>query len=194
MGVVVNANLRTAHLMKIPNPLSGTSPLVFWLNRLRDCVLSRTIQSGRGYKAISSPQGTVLDIDFQSGGRAQESQVAMYKLKSIQGDYLTCLTWDGGTAGTEDVYIAKNYKLRNSISSATINGELITYSYGQDHVTRTAVDTNGHEETQTVIPYYLVGDIIIAANVAPSMLAADLSQILWQDLNVDARAWTSSSC
>lgn len=54
----------------------------------------------------------------------------LYKLQSVQGDYLTARTWDGTTLGSIDIYIAKDELHRNSISSATIEGVSHTYTYG----------------------------------------------------------------
>ena len=54
--------------MKLPNPLSGTSPLVGWLNSLRAFAQSCRIKSGVGYRVEQTTDGTVLRIDGFGGG------------------------------------------------------------------------------------------------------------------------------
>ena len=49
--------------MKIPGPLTGTAPLVHWLNRLRDCVISQRVTSVVGGKVVEDSSGTMLCVE-----------------------------------------------------------------------------------------------------------------------------------
>lgn len=54
--------------MNWPSPLTGSNPLVSWLNRLLAAARSCELKPGVGYKLKKTPQGTVLDIEAKSGG------------------------------------------------------------------------------------------------------------------------------
>lgn len=133
---------------------------------------------------IKFPAGTVTN---DGGGVVSISAVApvqMLRLKSIQADYLTCRTWDGTTEGSTDILVAKSYKLRNSIVSAVIDGVTVTYAY-PDTVTRTAT-ISGSNETQVIVPRYLVNDLILGMTVGYTGVTA----VTVIDLNLDGRAWS----
>lgn len=101
----------------------------------------------------------------------------MYRIKSVEDDYLVCRTWNGTSEGGSDVNVAKQYKLRTSISSENIFGTSHTYTYS-NYASVTNVDGSGgsgsgnrvrHDddgsttEDQMVIPIWNLNDIIFAA-------------------------------
>ena len=130
---------------------------------------------------IKFPNGTVTDM---GSGVAGINLTSMMRVKSIQADFITCRTWDGSTEGSTDIYVAKSFKLRNSITSAVIDGVTVTYTY-PDTVTRTATIA-GSDETQVIVPRFLVNDLLLA------MIAGytGVSSVTLIDLNLDGRAWS----
>ena len=54
--------------MKIPGVLSGTSPLVRWLNDIRRALIGLQIRPGRGYRVRESSEGTTLELLGLGGG------------------------------------------------------------------------------------------------------------------------------
>lgn len=133
---------------------------------------------------IKFPAGTVTDDGGGVVTIAAVAPVQMLRLKSIQADYLTCRTWDGTTEGSTDILVAKSYKLRNAIVSAVIDGVTVTYAY-PDTVTRTAT-ISGSNETQVIVPRYLVNDLILGMTVGYT----GVTSVTIIDLNLDGRAWS----
>ncbi len=110
-----------------------------------------------------------------------------FKIKSIQGDYITCNSWDGTTLGTEDVLIAKPYLLRKTpFHNLTRNS--VSYVYSTD-VKRTATKSPD-TETQVIVPEYVVGDIILAlSNIIGGTSITSPQIIIWNEVNESGRAW-----
>lgn len=183
--------------MKLPNPLSGTNPLVGWLNSLRNFAASCRLKSGVDYRVEQTTDGTVLRF---YGGNGGGSTIKMYRLIEEKANHIVCHTWDGTAEGSDSVLIAKPYKLRNSITSALIAGETIDYTYvtsgSTAYHTRDA-DDGTNVETQVVIPYFLPkttspaysGDLIYAADVSHTGVTVDDVELTKIDINADARAW-----
>jgi hypothetical protein len=146
-------------------------------------------------RVIYSDGNVVLQIrktDTPVEGSITAARVQQYRLKSVQGDYLTCRTWDGSTEGGTDVFIAKNYKLRNSITSQVIDGVTVDYTYTTT-VERVAEIATA-EETQVVVPRYLANDLIYAiASNATGVEDAEENPITLIDINADGRAWAKKA-
>ena len=143
-------------------------------------------------KKIVFPNASVTDsgsgtatVSFVSGG------VAQYRIKSVQGDYCTCRTWDGTTEGSTDVYVAKPYKLRNSITSATIDGVSVSYSYTST-VARTAT-ISSTDEDQVIVPRYLSNDLIYAVTSNYTGVSVSGTPLTLIDINADGRAWAKEA-
>jgi hypothetical protein len=131
----------------------------------------------------------LTEPDFQAAGGGGQAQ--MYRLKSVDGDHLNCHTWDGVTEGVENVVIRKSFKLRNSITQATLDGVLTTYTYaaGVDSLNRIrTASAQGSTEAQIVLPRWLVNDEIIAISVP---VAGGVSILI--DRNGDGRAWAKKA-
>lgn len=90
-------------------------------------------------------------------------QTGWYHVKSVQGDYLTCRSWDGTTEGTVDIFIAKPPWLRqtpyNGLTIAYAAGVLdtaaVTLSYAYVSGTQRTVTKAGVAQTQFIVPAYV---------------------------------------
>ena len=65
-----------------------------------------------------------------------------------------------------------------------IDGVTVTYAY-PDTVTRTAT-ISGSNETQVIVPRYLVNDLILGMTVGYT----GVTSVTIIDLNLDGRAWS----
>jgi hypothetical protein len=112
-----------------------------------------------------------------------------FQIESIEGDYLVCNPYDGTTAVATQIKVAKPKLLRRSTTSH--NG--ITYTYTSDSE-REASD-GSDTETQVIVPAYTIGDVIFAVtNIeGDTGVVADEQYVEWQDMNVDARAWSKEA-
>jgi hypothetical protein len=129
---------------------------------------------------------------------ANTSSVAMFRVtgywtsgSNTYSDYVVARTWDGTTLGTTDIKIARPPNLRPSITSETIDGVAITYTWSNGNQRSATDGTN--TETQKVFPRYTTGtapfDIIFAASVAKTGVAAvDAQSTPWQEIS-PARTW-----
>ena len=85
--------------------------------------------------------------------------VKQFKIKSIDGDFLVCNSWDGTNQGTDDINIAKPYLERRTPFDGETRGSF-DYTYSDD-VTRESDDSSTTED-QTITPDYIVGDVVYA--------------------------------
>jgi len=113
--------------------------------------------------------------------------VQCMRVKSVQNNYLTCRTWDGTTEGGTDILVAKPYKVRNP-ASETIDGIAVSYSYVST-TRRTASATGYYSETQVVVPFYLVNDVIFAISTTTDV-QVDSEYLEYLALD-DGRAWAT---
>lgn len=169
--------------MNCPNRLSGTDPASIWLNRLRDYA--------RSLELIRFPNGTVsrgvngTKVETEGEGAGGVLVVPYYVVEHF-GDYLNCRSWDGTTAGSTDITIAKPYELRFSLTGETLDGIAFTYgTYVVASQSRIATFSGG-SETQFITPRYRVGTILFAAKAQTGVDTANLI-----DLNIGARAWAA---
>jgi hypothetical protein len=178
-----------------PNEPTGSGALAEWCRRLLRWCRSLEVQSGIGYKVRRSSSGTVLEIGPSNGGAGGPGR---YRVKSVQGDYLTCHTWDGTTENTlTDLYIAKSPHLRHSLSAQTIGTNAVTYSgyaiSAQYVCTRNAVGTS--TQAEMVLPTWQTGtlsDSEIWADTPPlgtGVTTTAAAVVTLMDTNRDARAW-----
>jgi hypothetical protein len=107
------------------------------------------------------------------------------------------------TVDTVDVVIAKPFKLRHSITSASFDGVTVNYTYsslsGNLDGIRVATPTGGTAENELVIPRWLVSDIVFATiptNGTGVYYTGTLNgvsetnmPVILQDINTDGRAW-----
>ena len=113
-----------------------------------------------------------------------------FRIKSVQGDYLTCRTWNGVVEGGNDVLVAKNYLLRNSIVSR--GGISYTYTSTTERTANDGADT----ENQVVVPSYVVNDEIFAIPFQKGGTGAENPSggyVNYLDINSDGRAWAKKA-
>lgn len=94
--------------------------------------------------------------------RGSPLSIGLFKLKSVEDDYLVCREWDGENEGSDDIYIAKNPEIRCSLEAKEIYGVENTYTYEVDpadpdelNKIRTATDGSTTEEQRVVPPWTL---------------------------------------
>jgi hypothetical protein len=134
----------------------------------------------------------------QLSGKGAATGAAMFQLVSVHGDYVLAAEFDGVTAGTLSIPVAKPWLLRRT----PFDGESrdgITYTYGGSASREGVDDDTSETETQLVVPSYVVGDVLFAirtlrgTGVTWSPVAGVTDPVLWLDLNIDARAWAKDS-
>lgn len=93
---------------------------------------------------------------FEAGGA-----VTLYTVITVDmaGNYLVCRPDGGAGDGSDDINVAIQPELRNTIASQVIDGETWNYSYsGQS---RTATLSGGsYAETEEITPRFLEGDVV----------------------------------
>ena len=152
--------------MNAPDELRDGSRAAGWLNKLLSFVKMTRLVEGVGYRLIQTTRGTALEIQPGKGGGG--STLKHYRVKSIEGDFMTCREYDGTTEGETDVYIARDPELRRS----KFEGQSIAYSSDGDSFTATytyssntkrikTIGTNA--ETQVIVPYYKTDFTVILA-------------------------------
>ena len=123
-----------------------------------------------------------------------------FRIKAVVGDYLNCVEWDGANEGhldgsgvrvTPNVAVARPPLLRRTVTAHNS----VTFVYTDD-TTRTASASGEGDETQVIVPAYVVDDEIIAIKGivrGTGAITAANQRIVWQDLNIDARAWAKQA-
>lgn len=119
-------------------------------------------------EVLITDSGWIIQInpaDLGIGGTPSgggNASVTTLVLKSVQGDYLTCRSWDGRTAGPTDIYVAKRPKLRTSNQGVWIFGVFHQYSYsaGPDQFNPARTNATGAgSEIEYVTPPWLASDV-----------------------------------
>lgn len=133
---------------------------------------------------VSAAELTYLDLGV---GRTwiKPSQPQDFTIVSISGDYVTATN----NATSVSTNIAKPFKLRNSITTQTIDGTAWSYTYTST-VQRTAAAA-GYSEYQRVSERYLVGDIIWADLPSATGVTVSGTPLIWMDTNRDGRQWSA---
>ena len=154
----------------------------------------RTYLVGGPHTAIGNvlASWTGSEIKFvrvQLTGGGAGGEIRLLKLKSIERDLLVCHEWDGADEeGDIDIYVAKPYELRNSITTEVLNGTTYTYDYEEDTVTRTAT-SGGVSVAQEVTMPYIIDGPVWAFKPNHTMVFNEDGELTYQDSNNDARAW-----
>jgi len=102
-----------------------------------------------------------------------------FRFKSDGGDIYNCVAWNGSVEGAA-TQVAKRHKLRTSLATETIDGDVFNYTYSGDGTTR--YTTGAKTQTDVVTPPYLANDIVVAAS-----MTTDIFGVVWQA--IDERAW-----
>ncbi len=183
--------------MQPPDEPRGSDRQSGWLRKLLAFARSCQVVEGIGYRINRSHRGTSLEILPGKGGG---STLKHYRVKSIEGDFMTCREWGGSMTstaadGTTDIYIARDPELRRS----TFEGKSIAYNSDGDSFTATYVyssntkrvkTVSGTAETQVIIPYYKTDlTVILAAESANGTGVTDPDDQEIRLVEVTQRAW-----
>ena len=144
------------------------------------------------------------------GGYMPSASIQTFQIVSDGGDWYNCNTFDGVTAGSSIIKVAKNQDIRCILPTDTpaggawpskvIRGVTYTYTYNAvadattDGVnvieyTRSVAGSDSSAETDYITPCLNVGDIISAFQT--SFTGPDtLVDVTWQALT-DGRAWAA---
>lgn len=148
-------------------------------------ILANRWIGGPDFRSKQTSQGLLVEALNKPGGSGATVAVTHYRVKSVQGDYLTCRSWDPGAdptaavEGTTDVYVAKAPELRQSIGSETIFGIQYDYTYGtgpdSNNMFRTSTVHGGTSdvETQLAIPPWYVNREIDAIDAKTNVIGGD---------------------
>jgi hypothetical protein len=138
-------------------------------------MVNMQITRGDSDKVIISDGNWVIQIAqdltklTQIAGSGGGTTAQQYRLKSVQGDYVTCHTWDGTTEGSTSVFIAKEWWLRTSLTGFTDpngNVHVFTYPGGTTGFGIFRTDTvSGNAQNQVVCPPFTLNELIYALPV-----------------------------
>lgn len=116
---------------QIPRKPDGSSAAAIHQRWLHDANVNEAkLVHVTGQRTENTTAGKVVYTGRR--GRGSSVSVTQFKLRFVEDDYLVCREWDGTTLGTEDVYIAKPYKLRCSLASEEVYGLTHAYTYEPD--------------------------------------------------------------
>jgi len=168
----------------LPPPLQpqtpiGSSLIRELINAVRDVV-------SRGYSA--GPGIHIDDKTITSVGGDNSITIQRVRVWAKFNDYIICRAWDGATAGTVNILVAKPYKLRHILANYDSLATLITVS--ESRVTVTGAPS-ASPETWSVTPAYDAYDdlFIMSGHAGGTGVEVAGEELAWLDLNVDARAW-----
>lgn len=185
--------------MKLPRYTRGRTKPSLWDSDLHNVVLDLVeafanleIRGDTDKNALVLSAGKAILLLKARGLVAGVGSSALYRIKSVERNYLICRTWDGATEGDDDVAIQRNYENTWAIGSQTIRGVLWTYSYDNgDYQHRTATGNNGVVEEQYITPDYLVDMPIYASTATPLFNTTGGQPITLKDDNNGGRAWAT---
>lgn len=104
----------------------------------------------------------------------------MYRIKSVQSDYVTARSWDGAADGSDDVLIAKEPRIRNSVASETIYGvaHTFTYSIGSDSLNKVRHHVSGPEaQDEILVPPWLSNEVVFAIESETGVLDGEGNKV-----------------
>lgn len=163
---------------------------------------------GSGSAVIVVANAAGIDVDDIVTGTNIPAHTSVLM---VSGNSITLSANPSGTLSGNYVFkglfrIAKNAKLRNSVSSETIDSVAYSYAYGASspytYVSRKATWSGGGPEFQVIVPRFIGGDEVwvIEIDVANSLSMVSVADsisstpgfaIPFLDINVDGRAWYS---
>jgi hypothetical protein len=135
---------------------------------------------GVALQSITDTSVRLIQVSLGTGGGGSAGR---YRLKGMADDYLICRSWDGTTEGTKDVYIAKEFKHRNSLTTETEYATPMTYTYTPDgtdpnHLNVLRHKTDGTDtELQHILPIWTLDEEIGAIQQSTGVIADDGSAV-----------------
>ncbi len=163
------------------------------INQLIDYMREISVVNGRDVRVSRTMNGTLLlgSATVQGSG----STLKHYRVKSIEGDFMTCREYDGTTEGATDIYIARDPELRRSRfegQSIAYNsdGDSFTATYTYSSNTKRVKTVSGVAETQVIVPYYKTDfTVILAAESENKSGVTDPDENDIYLVEVTQRAW-----
>jgi len=175
----------------VPPRPDGAGPQGKWFQWAHDCLMNRLRQQDAPNQSSGRTTRGFYTVPGRLGGGSGSGEVQMLRLKSVQDDYLTCRSWDGTTEGGTDIFVAKAYKNRCSLTSESVYGVAHNYTYanGPDSMNRKRDDSAfGYGvETQRIIPPWCLNDVIFAIKVKKSGVQKDGTELTLLDIHL--RPW-----
>jgi hypothetical protein len=173
-----------------PRP-TGSNEEARFMQWVYDEILRNRPQQTPNAKTNSTTRGFFM-VPNVTVAVSAGTNISMARVKQNLADTLVCRLWSitaGETGG--DIIVCKPTKLRHR-PSETIEGVLFNYTYVQHATyptiwTRNVIDPRGGGESQTIVPRYLVDNVIYIAKCKTEIATA--THI---DLNVDGRLWARS--
>ncbi len=136
------------------------------------------------------------------GGLAS-TVVQRFKIQSVVQDALICYWYDGVNVGEQDVYVAKPWALRGSLTEQTIGALAVTFSayVEPEYQEKTASASGESDETWKVTPDYepdqeIIGlDVSLLGGTGVEYTGSDMvtRPVFWLDLNQVGRVWALSA-
>jgi hypothetical protein len=129
--------------------------------------------------------------DLNTAGRAWKPDPTMtMKVVSVQGDYVSCYTYDGAETGTTLIPVAKPYLLRKSLTSRDSKTYSAYTTDGQERTATKAPDT----ESQIVVQKYLANDFIeVAPCYGTGVVDSEGNPVVLVDINNSGRMWAKKT-
>jgi hypothetical protein len=180
----------------VPNKPAGTTAHVQHHRKLHERVFQGDglVRGGRGVNISVNDHGEyVIDVNVPKPIPAVTTK--MFKVQDDLGASLSCFSWDGTTAGTSPIYVAKKASIQNLVTSVEQN--LITYTFSYlsildtntltpiHYVTRTVSGSDGSFESDVITPPFLFNDVIMAISIKSVTL--DSNACVWQEMT--GREW-----
>lgn len=163
--------------MRLPFKLHGRSEIERAFNEVIDYLRSLTPRPTDGVLTSHTPDGVFRKAQKTFPSKPSTgSDITRLQIVSIQSDYFTCHKWLGSAFATDTdyTYVAKRPKLRNSVTSESISGFSIGYTYPYFLIDGITTDTCqrlatcaglGSPEHQVVDPQFEDGAEIHAGTV-----------------------------
>lgn len=168
-----------------------------------DPLLAETLAAAA--KFINENFGGVLTPRqiIRSGGKGATIQMKVVALKT---DYLECNKWDGSTQGTDLFLVALPFLLRRTdfdsipgTGAAQPERDGRTFKYTTDSERVATRIEDGKEETQVIVPKYVVGDVIyvdqdiVGGTASFAKIGNEEFPLTFLDQNKDSRFWSRKS-
>ena len=156
--------------------------------------LNRVVDAANLNRGVPPPMQIKPDPDARASATLA---VRQYKVVSVSQDHIVCNGWNGTRQSEVPIKVAKPFLLRQNSFDAGRNGLTFVYT---NQAERVATETSSSDqETQVVVPPYVVGDVIYAVNGIVGGTEVTIDQngkaelVTWLDINADARAWAKKT-
>ena len=182
---------------RLPRKIPGSSAYAMEFNAVVDYLVSLRPATSVGTLTEHNTFGVIRRGNAKvAPGKQSGGSASRFRVKSVQGDYLTCHTLEGTTEGSTDIYIAKQPDLRHSLTAQTVNSVSVTFdtfSISGGVCLRTAKATGYPNQIEMVIPQYQIAgtgpdsEIWADEPSGGTGVTKDGTALTW--MSRDSRAW-----